>query len=154
MDQPPRFKHSQYPHHFFQLQKSLYGLKQAPLEWYKTLAGQLIKLGFQDSKMDTSLYYTLSVPLFLLIYVDAISSFAHLSPKYITSSPLSQPISNSNHLAKHPAFLALNFTNIGMASCLHRPSIKFPFCAPWKWNTVNHFLRQVLQHSNNLYQDH
>ena len=72
MDQPPGFQHSQYPHHVFQLKNSLYGLKQAPREWYQKLTGKLINLGFQGSKTDTSLYYTLTGPLYILIYVDDI----------------------------------------------------------------------------------
>ena len=72
MDQPPDFQHSQYPHHICQLRKSLYGLKQAPQEWYQKLTKQLIDLGFQGSKTDTSLYYTTTGPLYILIYVDDI----------------------------------------------------------------------------------
>ena len=71
-DQPPGFHNTQFPHHVCQLRKSLYGLKQAPREWFHKLTGQLLKLGFQDSKTDTSLYYTLNGPIYLLIYVDDI----------------------------------------------------------------------------------
>ena len=70
MDQPQGFQDAQYPHHVCQLQKSLYGLKQAPREWFHKLTNQLIQLGFQGSKIDTSLYYTLNGPIYLLIYVD------------------------------------------------------------------------------------
>ena len=72
MDQPPGFHHPQHPHHVCQLWKSLYGLKQAPREWYHKLTRQLLKLGFHGSKTDTSLYYTTSGHLYLLIYVDDI----------------------------------------------------------------------------------
>ena len=72
MDQPSGFQNPQHPHHVCQLQKSLYGLKQAPREWFQKLTGQLLKLGFQGSKTDTSLYYTLTGPIYLLIYVNDI----------------------------------------------------------------------------------
>ena len=72
MDQPQGFQNPQYPHHVCKLQKSLYGLKQAPREWFQKLTNCLIQLGFQGSKTDTSLYYTLTGPLYLLIYVDDI----------------------------------------------------------------------------------
>ena len=72
MEQPPGFENSHYPHHVCQLQKSLYGLKQAPREWFQKLTGQLLKLGFQGSKTDTSLYYVLTGPIYVLIYVDDI----------------------------------------------------------------------------------
>ena len=70
MDQPQGFQDAQYPHHVCQLQKLLYGLKQAPREWFHKLTIQLIQLGFQGSKTNTSLYYTLNGPIYLLIYVD------------------------------------------------------------------------------------
>ena len=70
MDQPQGFQDAQYPHHVCQLKKSLYGLKQAPREWFHKLTSQLIHLRFQGSKTDTSLYYTLNGPIYLLIYVD------------------------------------------------------------------------------------
>ena len=72
MDQPPGFHSIQFPHYVCQLQKSLNGLKQAPREWFHKLTGQLLNMGFHDSKMDTSLYYTLTGPIYILIYVDDI----------------------------------------------------------------------------------
>ena len=72
MDQPQGFQNQQYPHHVCQLQKSLYCLKQAPQEWFQKLTSQLLQLGFQVSKTNTSLYYTLNGPIYLLIYVDDI----------------------------------------------------------------------------------
>ena len=70
MDQPQGFQNHQYPHHVCKLEKSLYGLKQAPWEWFQKLTTRLLQLGFQASKTDTSLYYTLKGPIYLLIYVD------------------------------------------------------------------------------------
>ena len=72
MDQPQGFQNPQYPHHVCKLKKSLYGLKQAPREWFQKLTNCLTQLGFKGSKTDTSLYYTLTGPLYLLIYVDDI----------------------------------------------------------------------------------
>ena len=72
MDQPPGFHSTQFPHYVCQLQKSLYGLKQAPREWFHKLTGQLLNMGFHDSKTDTSLFYTLTGPIYILIYVDDI----------------------------------------------------------------------------------
>ena len=54
--------------------KSLYGLKQAPRAWYNRLSKFLIFIGFQASKVDTSLF-TLSLDgamIYLLVYVDDI----------------------------------------------------------------------------------
>ena len=72
MDQPPGFQDTQYPHHVCKLRKSLYGLKQAPREWFQKLTSQLQQLGFQGSKTDTSLYFTHTGPVYILIYVDDI----------------------------------------------------------------------------------
>ena len=72
MDQPPGFQDAQYPHHVCKLRKSLYGLKQAPREWFQKLTRQFLQLGFQGSKTDTSLYFTHTGPIYLLIYVDDI----------------------------------------------------------------------------------
>ena len=72
MDQPPGFEDTQYPHHVCKLRKSLYGLKQAPREWFQKLTSQLHQLGFQGSKTDTSLYFSHTGPVYILIYVDDI----------------------------------------------------------------------------------
>jgi len=37
MDQPPGFKHPQFPDHLCKLKRSLYGLKQVPRQWFSTL---------------------------------------------------------------------------------------------------------------------
>ena len=71
-DQPPGFEDTQYPHHVCKLRKSLYGLKQAPREWFQKLTSQLQQLGFQGSKTDTSLYFSHTGPVYILIYVDDI----------------------------------------------------------------------------------
>jgi histone deacetylase 1/2 len=56
------------------LNKALYGLKQAPRAWFERLRSALIKLGFQPSKCDPSLFilHTSQHTIFLLVYVDDI----------------------------------------------------------------------------------
>ena len=109
MDQPPGFHNTQFLHHVCQLRKSLYGLKEAPREWFHKLTGQLLKLGFQDSKTDTSLYYTLNGPIYLLIYVDDILLLGPSLPKIqslITSLSTSFKLKN---LGPASRFLGIEF---------------------------------------------
>jgi hypothetical protein len=56
------------------LDKALYGLKQAPRAWYSRLSSKLIALGFQASKVDTSLFFYSqeNIQMFMLVYVDDI----------------------------------------------------------------------------------
>jgi len=74
MRQPPGFKDSAHPNFLCKLDKSLYGLKQAPRAWFSRLSGMLIKLGFQASKADVSLFIFTqdSLQIYILIYVDDI----------------------------------------------------------------------------------
>lgn len=72
MEPPQGFKNPQHPDHVCQLWKSLYGLKQAPREWFHKLTSRLTTLGFIGSKTDTSLFFSTSGPLYILIYVDNI----------------------------------------------------------------------------------
>ena len=74
MRQPPGFKDSAHPNFLCKLDKSLYGLKQAPRAWFSRLSGMLIKLGFQASKADISLFIFTqdSLQIYILIYVDDI----------------------------------------------------------------------------------
>ncbi|XP_031262353.1 uncharacterized protein LOC116120540 [Pistacia vera] len=57
-----------------QLHKSLYGLKQAPRAWLQRLSEQLLELGFEESKVDCSLFTlcTNTFKLFVLVYIDDI----------------------------------------------------------------------------------
>ena len=41
MDQPPGFKHPQFPDYLCKLKRSLYGFKQAPRQWFSRLAAVL-----------------------------------------------------------------------------------------------------------------
>jgi hypothetical protein len=62
------------PGYVCKLDKAIFGLKQAPRAWYSRLSEKLIKLGFQVSKTNTSLFFydKGGVAIFLLVYVDDI----------------------------------------------------------------------------------
>jgi hypothetical protein len=74
MRQPPGYENKMKPGYVCKLEKAIYGLKQAPRAWYSRLSEKLMKLGFQMSKTDTSLFFydKEGVTVFLLIYVDDI----------------------------------------------------------------------------------
>jgi hypothetical protein len=74
MKQPPGYENKMKPGYVCKLEKAIYGLKQAPRAWYSRLSEKLMKLGFQMSKADTSLFFydKEGVTVFLLIYVDNI----------------------------------------------------------------------------------
>jgi len=74
MAQPPGFVDPTFPSHVCRLHKSLYGLKQAPQAWYNRLSEFLISIGFQASKVDTSLFILSfnGAIFYLLVYVDDI----------------------------------------------------------------------------------
>jgi hypothetical protein len=72
--QPAGFEDSAHPGFVYRLNKSLYGLKQAPRAWYNRFGSFLLKLGFVESKADTSLFVLRhgSDTAYLLLYVDDI----------------------------------------------------------------------------------
>lgn len=72
MEQPQGFWHPQFLGHACQLRKSLYGLKQVLSKWFHKLTSQLVKLGFCGPNTDSSLFFNLARPLYILIYVDDI----------------------------------------------------------------------------------
>jgi len=74
MAQPPGFQHPSHPTAVCKLHKALYGLKQAPRAWFSRLSARLLKLKFQSSKADSSLftYKANGIIIFVLIYVDDI----------------------------------------------------------------------------------
>ena len=71
MRQPPGFEQGA-PGMVCKLNKALYGLKQASRAWFITIQAALLKLGFTQSKADTSLFYLNSKAetIYLLLYVD------------------------------------------------------------------------------------
>jgi len=73
MVQPPGFEQTD-PSLVCKLNKALYGLKQAPRAWFDRLKTALIKLGFQSSKCDPSLFtlHAHNQCTFILVYVDDI----------------------------------------------------------------------------------
>ncbi|GKE59807.1 ribonuclease H-like domain-containing protein, partial [Tanacetum coccineum] len=85
MHQPPGFVDPQRPDYVCHLQRSLYRPKQAPRAWFHRFAGYATRVGFQQSKTDSSLfiYHRGSDIAYLLLYVDDIiltassSAFLH-----------------------------------------------------------------------------
>ena len=74
MDQPPGFKHPQFPDHLCKLKCSLYGFKLAPRQWFPLFAIVLIQFGFVGSMVDLSLFVHIGTSsiVYILIYVDEI----------------------------------------------------------------------------------
>ncbi|KAI3815032.1 hypothetical protein L1987_14684 [Smallanthus sonchifolius] len=74
MHQPMGFRDNRFPDHVCLLKKSLYGLKQAPRAWYQRFTEFVLKLGFNQSRSDNSLftYHHGSDTAYLLLYVDDI----------------------------------------------------------------------------------
>ncbi|XP_047331241.1 uncharacterized mitochondrial protein AtMg00810-like [Impatiens glandulifera] len=74
MYQPLGFKDPARPDHVCLLRKSLYGLKQAPRAWYQRFADFVASIGFNHSKLDTSLfiYRHDHDTAYILLYVDDI----------------------------------------------------------------------------------
>ena len=74
MEQPQGFIDESQPDLVCRLYKSLYGLKQAPRAWFRRLSQQLLELGFEESKVDYSLFTlcTNTLKIFVLVYVDDI----------------------------------------------------------------------------------
>ena len=56
VEQPPEFESETLPYYVFELKKYLYGLKQAPRAWYEKLSSFLLKNGFEQGKVDTTLF--------------------------------------------------------------------------------------------------
>nr|GEV43331.1 ribonuclease H-like domain-containing protein [Tanacetum cinerariifolium] len=71
MHQPPGFVDLAHPDYVCHLQRSVYELKQAPHSWFQRFASFVIRIGFQHSKTDTSLFvfHRGSDVAYLLLYV-------------------------------------------------------------------------------------
>ena len=74
MEQPISFQDSSHRDYVCKLSKSLYGLKQAPWAWFHRHTSFLLDLGFQASKVDSSLFilHQGALKFYVLIYVDDI----------------------------------------------------------------------------------
>jgi hypothetical protein len=72
--EPHGFIDPTFPSHVCRLHKSLYGLEQAPRAWYNWLSEFLISIGFQASKVNTSLFILSfgGAMIYLFVYVDDI----------------------------------------------------------------------------------
>ncbi|KAL0556103.1 hypothetical protein IC582_004613 [Cucumis melo] len=72
MVQPSRYVNSTFPNYVFKLNKAIYGLKQAPCAWNTALTNELLKLGFINSKSDSSLFIFRkhNCVILFLVYVD------------------------------------------------------------------------------------
>jgi hypothetical protein len=72
MVQPPGFHSKTNSSAVCQLKKSLYGLKQTPRAWNTKITQQLLKMSFETSKADSSLFVrkTRLGPMSILLYVD------------------------------------------------------------------------------------
>lgn len=72
MQQPPGFVDPSRPHHVCKLHKAIYGLKQAPRDRFQRFSSFLLRVGFTQSKADSSLfvYRHDSHIMMLLLYVD------------------------------------------------------------------------------------
>lgn len=74
MRQPLGYRDPTHPQYVCKLNKALYGLKQAPRAWFSVFSSHLVTLGFQASKVDTSLFilHKGSAITLVLVYVDDI----------------------------------------------------------------------------------
>jgi hypothetical protein len=71
IEQPEGFEVGSRETHVCRLRKALYGLKQAPQAWYSRIDNYLREMGFQQSEVDSNLYFLAGeVPLILVLYVD------------------------------------------------------------------------------------
>ncbi|GJR45342.1 ribonuclease H-like domain-containing protein [Tanacetum coccineum] len=74
MHQPPGFVDPTKPGYVCHLQRSLYGVKKALCAWFQRFASYAIRVGFQHSKTESSLFvfHRGSDIAYLLLYVDDI----------------------------------------------------------------------------------
>ena len=74
VEQTPGFENETLFEHVFKLNKGVYGLKQAPRVWYEKLGSFLLENGFEQGKVDTTLFRKNYDSQFILVqvYVDII----------------------------------------------------------------------------------
>lgn len=74
MDQPPGFIDTQHPDFVCHLNKSIYGLKQALRAWFDRFILHILRMGFQCSRADSTMFILHSPRsiIILLLYVDGI----------------------------------------------------------------------------------
>ena len=72
--QPKGFEDPHFPDHVYKLKRALYGLKQAPQAWYERLTDFLPKNGFQQGRVDKTLFIEEKGKgiLIIQVYVDDI----------------------------------------------------------------------------------
>jgi hypothetical protein len=73
VNQPPGFEDLKHPKKIYWLKKSLYGIKQAPRAWYNRIDTYLIKIGFNRSQNEPTLYTKIDEHgkiLIVCLYVD------------------------------------------------------------------------------------
>ncbi|GJX68603.1 putative ribonuclease H-like domain-containing protein [Tanacetum coccineum] len=72
--QLPRFEDPDFPDKVYKVEKALYGLHQTPRAWYETLSTYLLDNGFQEGKIDKTLFIRREKGDILLVqvYVDDI----------------------------------------------------------------------------------
>ncbi|GJY28495.1 ribonuclease H-like domain-containing protein [Tanacetum coccineum] len=90
MYQPPGFWDSTHPDYVCLLQHSLYELKQAPRAWFQRFASYITRVGFHQSRCDSSLFifHQGKDTAYLLLYVDDIvltASSSYLLHRIISS---------------------------------------------------------------------
>nr|GEW94177.1 hypothetical protein [Tanacetum cinerariifolium] len=101
MHQPPGFVDLSHPDYVCHLQHSVYGLKQAPRSWFQRFASFVIRIGFQHSKTDTSLFVFHRVLMLLIYYYAWMISFSQKCNPYKTPvdtesklGPYGEPVSD------------------------------------------------------------
>lgn len=101
--QLPWFVNPDCPNHVCKLKNIIYGLKQAPRTWFAKLTDRLLALGFQSSRLDSSLFvlHTSSNFIYVLIYMDDIivtGSSSQLISHFISSLSIHFPVKDLGSL--------------------------------------------------------
>ena len=114
VEQPPGFESETLPYYVFKLNKSLYGLKEAPRAWYEKLNSFLLKNGFEQGKVDTTLFCKNYDSQFLLVqvYVDNIIFGATNEILYEDFSKLMQTGFEMSMMGELEFFLGLRIKRI------------------------------------------